>query len=89
MGGWGGGEMAIKAKLLLSLEISVSLALAQTCFDFKSGPRLPLDKDRVSFVQLGPKLNTKLGLNHHHHPSPTTRNFSMASRHSGRLRFRI
>ena len=36
-------------------------------------------------VQLGLKLNTKLGLDHHH--PPTTTNFSKGSRLGRRLRF--
>ena len=45
----------------------------------------------IIFVQLGPKLNTKLALDHpppppiHHHPP--TRNFSKGSRHSRGLKF--
>ena len=39
----------------------------------------------MEIVQLGLKLNTKLGLDHHH--PPTTTNFSKGSRLGRRLRF--
>ena len=51
----------------------------------KSQLGLTLPPPTQIIVQVGPKLNTKLGLNHH--PPPPTRNFSTVSRHSRRLRF--
>ena len=46
----------------------------------------------MEIVQLGLKLNTKLGLDHSpptHHLPPTTTNFSKGSRLGRRLRFNM
>ena len=66
--------------------------ILQICLVVSIGETLTVKNERFGWkpliVQLGPKLNTILALNHPPPLStPTTRKFSKASRYSRRLRF--